>query len=85
MDSQITNNPSQDDRELVEWMTAFEHANLINGAVCLALGVPLNALLVWAVLCRSPEELRVYKRVLLSTAIIDTVFLLLCFLVQPVS
>jgi len=73
------------DEEPVTMTRAFEDASLINGAVCTAIGTPLNALLVWAVVYRSPEELCVYKKVLLSTAAIDTVFLVLCYLVQPMS
>jgi len=52
--------------------------------VSMSLGLPLNLLLMWVVACKSPEELRVYKKVLLSTTVIDTAFLAMCFLVQPV-
>jgi hypothetical protein len=73
------------DHELVRMTERFEQASLVNGAVCMGLGLPLNLLLMWVVACKSPEELRVYKKVLISTTIIDTAFLAMCFLVQPVS
>src|SRR4051794_12168206 len=73
------------DEALIARTTLFEHASLINGAVCMALGGPLNLLLIWVVAFRSPDELRDYKKVLLQVGMLDIVFLALCFLVQPVS
>ena len=63
----------------------FERMGLVNGWVCMALGLPLNLLLIWVVASQSPKELRVYKKVLISTAVIDLWFLTMCFLVTPVS
>lgn len=64
---------------------AMERLNVANGWLCLCLGLPLNALLIWLVVRRSPEELRVYRKVLLITALIDSFFLLMTVWVQPVS
>lgn len=65
-----------------EW---WEQATRSNALVCFGVGMPLNVLLCWAIVKRSPGELRAYRKVLLQTAILDTIFLLVSFLVQPVS
>lgn len=71
------------DGDIVGMIAGFEHAGSINYAVCLALALPLNGLLVWVVARRSPDELRVYKKVLLFTSALDTLFVTLTFAVQP--
>jgi len=63
----------------------WEDASRINALVCLCMGLPMNALLCWVIVRHSPKELRVYRKVLLQTAAVDTAYLLISFLVQPVG
>lgn len=69
----------------MELTEMWEQAHHVNSAVCLSLGAPLNALAIWLIVRHSPEELRIYRKVLLQTATMDLFFLFLSFLVQPVG
>ena len=62
---------------------SLEQAVCISALLSLIVGLPLNFLLCWVIIWRSSEELRVYRKVLLQTAVVDTAFLLVSFLVQP--
>jgi len=76
---------SLDSIESLAKTVMWENVIRISTTLSFCLGVPLNALLVWTVVRHSPDELKVYRKVLVQTALIDLTFLTMCFLVQPVS
>lgn len=63
----------------------MEQLHRINAYTCLLVGVPLNSALAWLIVRRSNDELRVYSRILLQTAVIDLLFLNIFALYIPVS
>lgn len=71
--------------EMMALTATWERIVRTNAGVCLCLGLPINILVVWLIILRSPEELRTYRKVLLHTALVDLSYLLLSFLVEPVS
>lgn len=63
----------------------WECAHHVNSLVCIAGAVPLNTLAIWLIVRHSPDELRIYRKVLLQVAILDLLFAVINFLVEPVS
>jgi hypothetical protein len=58
---------------------------LANVSVAMAVGGPLNALLLWAILRETPAELRPFARLIAQTAVIDLLLLGVTFTLLPVS
>ncbi|KAL3088402.1 hypothetical protein niasHS_008357 [Heterodera schachtii] len=54
----------------------------LNASISLFLALCLNAILILLVVKRSPKEMKVYKRILLQTAIVDIALSVLSFLSQ---
>jgi hypothetical protein len=48
-------------------------------------GLPLNALLFWLVLTKTPKEMWVHSRILLQTCVVDLILLLVNLVAIPVS
>ncbi|KAL3073965.1 hypothetical protein niasHT_039459 [Heterodera trifolii] len=57
----------------------------LNASISLFLALCLNAILILLVVKRSPKELKVYKRILLQTAIVDIVLSVFLFLSQDIT
>ncbi|KAL3071513.1 hypothetical protein niasHT_031877 [Heterodera trifolii] len=57
----------------------------LNASISLFLALCLNAILILLVVKRSPKEMKVYKRILLQTALVDIALSVLSFLSQDVG
>ncbi|KAL3088398.1 hypothetical protein niasHS_008353 [Heterodera schachtii] len=57
----------------------------INASISLFPALCLNAILILLVVKRSPKEMKVYKRILLQTSIVNIVLSVLCFLSQDIT
>jgi hypothetical protein len=58
---------------------------LTNATLILAIGGPLNLLVLWAIRKHTPTELRPFARLLAQTAVIDLLVLTLSFFLLPVK
>jgi hypothetical protein len=58
---------------------------LANVSLAVAIGGPLNALLLWVILKKTPAELQPFARILAQTAVIDLLVLGVSFTLLPVS
>ncbi|KAL3083855.1 hypothetical protein niasHS_008217 [Heterodera schachtii] len=57
----------------------------LNASISLFLALCLNAILILLVVKRSPKEMKVYKRILIQTALVDIALSVLSFLSQDVG
>ena len=63
-------------------MEQIHHANAY---FCFLVGIGLNVTLIWAIIKKSSEELRLYSRILLQIGVLDLYYLVVTFLAEPVS
>jgi hypothetical protein len=47
-------------------------------------GFPVNALLFWLILAKTPKEMQVHSRILLQTCVMDSILLFMSLIASPV-
>ena len=65
---------------MVEQIASIDRIHQLNGAICFALGLPLNLLLIWLIAQKSTEQMRVYKGILFQLTVADLYYLVINFL-----
>ncbi len=66
---------------IIQQIAALEFALHINDTLCFLMGVPLNILLICIVALKSCDQLKPYRVVMISTAVLDLIFICVGFLV----